>query len=118
MSTPAGASFHLVHRFLATSRSTLSRWLLVLALALTTPSLQDALTDLSGVECCDDDCDDGGTPCSQDCAHCPCAGFRSVTVPAPTVVVMRPGLATRIAEALGTQPANGALDPPFRPPAS
>lgn len=103
-------------------RSRLARWLVVFALALATPAVQDALTDLTmlvtGETCCADDCDETGAPCSQQCAHCPCGTLRNVTPQSACADV--PSVEARqlvIAEAR-LPPTSTTLDPPFRPPVS
>lgn len=103
-------------------RSRLARWTLVLALAFATPAVQDALTDvtmwLTGTACCADDCDETGSPCAQQCAHCPCGGLRNVTLQSAEVdgrVTVAQGL---IPSAGLVPPSNATLDPPFRPPVS
>lgn len=119
---PTGALFPEVAANAFRVRSRLARWLVVLALAVATPAVQDALTDLkmlvTGEACCADDCDETGAPCSQQCAHCPCGTLRNVTVQSGCADVP-PGRGRQlvIADAL-VPPSSTTLDPPFRPPVS
>jgi len=103
-------------------RSQLTRWVFILVLAFSAPAVQDALTDftawVTGQTCCADDCDDTGSPCTQQCAHCPCGSLRAATLQsagAEAVVVVGSE-----AVAVGTlvSPRSTPLDPPFRPPVS
>jgi hypothetical protein len=100
----------------------LARWFIVLVLAFATPAVQDALTDLSmwltDAACCADDCEESGAPCSQQCAHCPCGGVRSVALNSlgqevPAVATLELVSTTDV-----VPPSDATVDPPFRPPVS
>ena len=104
------------------AQSRLARWVVVLLLAISAPAVQDALTDLTmwvtGQTCCTDDCDETGSPCSQQCAHCACSGVRNATLAAVASEVPAFALSEAITESGLTPPSNTTLDPPFRPPVS
>lgn len=104
------------------ARSQLTRWVFVLVLAFATPAAQDVLTDLTmwatGQTCCADDCDETGSPCTQQCAHCPCGSMRAATLhgaEAQTPVAPR---RAPISTENDVPPVSATLDPPFRPPVS
>ena len=99
-----------------------ARMAAVLCLCLGTPAVLDIIVQtsgwLSGAECCADDCDESGNPCTQQCIHCVCGGH-NVTL----LSTERSRLATaRVPPAEEQQDRAGArsghLDPPFRPPVS
>lgn len=100
----------------------LARVAAVLWLCLGTPAVLDVVVQtagwLSGAECCADDCEETGEPCTQQCVHCVCGGH-NVTL--PSLELARPALA-RTASAADTRDRLGArsghLEPPFRPPVS
>lgn len=103
-------------------RSLLTRWVLVLMLAFVTPAVQDVLTDVTmwvtGQSCCPDDCDETGSRCPQQCAHCPCGSLRAITLhgatpQAPLIARSEPVFTDSL-----LAPTCTTLDPPFRPPVS
>lgn len=105
------------------SRWPLARTLAVLWLCLATPAVHDVIVEtaswLTGAECCADDCDESGSPCTQQCTHCVCGGH-NLTLSAPECI--RLAIARSARSVAGTQAHLGArsghLDPPFRPPVS
>lgn len=102
--------------------SPLMRWVFVIALAFSSPAVQDALTDLTmwatGEACCADDCDETGSPCTQQCVHCPCGNLRSVTLQSSTTELVAPIAHEVMVDERLSPPSDAMLDPPFRPPVS
>lgn len=94
----------------------------VLALCLCTPAVLDIIVEtanwVAGVECCADDCDESGVPCTQQCTHCVCGGH-NVTLPSFELgrVVAERWVRAPVA-LLHASARSGHLDPPFRPPVS
>lgn len=100
--------------------SQLARLVAVLWLCLATPSVLDIVVEtaswLSGAECCADDCDESGEPCTQQCVHCVCGGHNAAL---PFSDRTRLEVAQVMSTADTRPPAgarSGHLEPPFRPP--
>lgn len=100
----------------------LIRFVAVVALCLCTPAVLDIIVQTAswaaGVECCADDCEESGVPCTQECTHCVCGGH-NVTLPsfeACRVITQRWVRAPVVLLSEGAR--SGHLDPPFRPPVS
>jgi hypothetical protein len=113
--TPVVVSLHMRLRL-----SHLGRLVAVLWLCLATPSVLDIVVEtaswLSGAECCADDCDESGEPCTQQCVHCVCGGHNAAL---PFSERARLVVARVISAADSEPPASarsGHLEPPFRPP--
>ncbi len=104
------------------SRSAGLRWLAVLLLlCVATPSVQDLIADVTNWadgDCCSDECEESGAPCTQQCMHCVC-GPRLVAVAAQSLIVLAPPLdvSASTTSRLELQ-LSGHRDPPFRPPVS
>jgi hypothetical protein len=112
-----------VHPLPGHSRLLSLRWLAVALLCLSTPAVQDIIVDtsswLAGAECCADECEETGNPCTQQCLHCVC-GVRAIAAPLPSGPQARTAsltLSLLSPEVLDVERA-GHLDPPFRPPVS
>ncbi len=103
-------------------RSTALRWVAVLLLCVATPAVQDIIAGLttwaSDGDCCSDECEESGAPCTQQCMHCVC-GPRLVAVAAQSLVLFSQPLSvsTQSTRTLELQ-LSGHRDPPFRPPVS
>jgi hypothetical protein len=101
--------------------SQLARLAAVIALCLATPAVLDIIVQtsgwLSGEDCCADDCEESGEPCTQQCVHCVCGGH-NVTLPSTerTLIVARIPPASLNEDR--AEARSGHLDPPFRPPVS
>lgn len=100
----------------------LARAVAVVWLCLGTPAVLDIITDtaswMSGAQCCADDCDESGAPCTQLCVHCSGGGHHN-TLPSieRTRVAVR-GERGRAQSRTTVRPLSGHLEPPFRPPVS
>lgn len=99
------------------------RLAVVALLCVSTPSVQDLVVDVSSWlgdgDCCGDDCERTGEPCTQQCLHCVC-GVRAIAAPlatAPLVLAVSTPRTAATPEAM-TAELGGHLDPPFRPPVS
>lgn len=112
-------------RRLHSLKRTRLRWLLGLLLCLATPTAQEllfdvvaAVSDAAPDDCCTDDCDESGMPCSQQCANAAC-GARTAVAPGEVLVSPAPigQWLARLDEAAGTD-LSGHREPPFRPPAA
>jgi hypothetical protein len=99
------------------------RWLAVLLLCVATPAVQDIVSDLNNLiagadDCCADECEESGAPCTQQCLHCVC-GPRLVAAAAPDAPQLTQAWSTLPrAEGTTSLPSSAHLDPPFRPPVS
>lgn len=116
-----GSESYIRLRLKALSRSQLAKFLrlaAVLLACLSTPTLRDVIGAewLNDVECCADDCDESGMPCSQACAHC--VSGHHVTVPVIASERATFAIVTNIATSERSSARSGHLDPPFRPPVS
>ncbi len=102
-------------------KSTGLRWLAVLLLCVAAPSVQDIIADVANWtdgDCCSDECEESGAPCTQQCMHCVC-GPRVVAAAAQSFIVLSPQF--RVSAQTPNTPAlqlSGHRDPPFRPPVS
>ena len=102
-------------------KSTGLRWLTVLLLCVAAPSVQDIIADVANWadgDCCSDECEESGAPCTQQCMHCVC-GPRVVAATSQSFIVLSPplGVSARTTRPLELQ-LSGHRDPPFRPPVS
>jgi hypothetical protein len=98
----------------------LARLVAVLLLCLASPSVLDIIVQasgwLSGAPCCADDCDESGSPCTQQCAHC--VGHTATLPSAERVRVALVRWQTPLRRGDESGPRRGHLEPPFRPPMS
>ncbi|MDP2274851.1 MAG: hypothetical protein Q8K32_29185 [Archangium sp.] len=102
-------------------KSTGLRWLAVLLLCVAAPSVQDIIADVANWtdgDCCSDECEESGAPCTQQCMHCVC-GPRVVAATSQSFIMLLPEfqVSTGTTRTLELQ-LSGHRDPPFRPPVS
>ncbi len=103
-------------------KSVALRWLAALLLCVATPAVQEIIADVTtwatDGDCCSDDCEESGAPCTQQCMHCVC-GPRLVAVAAQSLLLI-PQPVTQSAKTTSALPlpSSGHGDPPFRPPVS
>lgn len=109
-------------RFRRSALLQLARTLAVVGMCLGTPAVLDIIVDtagwITGAQCCADDCDESGAPCTQLCVHCSGGGHHN-TVPSPErtrVAVV--GERSPAQWQATVRPLSGHLEPPFRPPVS
>lgn len=102
--------------------SQLTRLVAVLWLCLTTPSVLDITVEtvswLSGAECCADDCDESGEPCTQQCVHCVCGGHNAALPFSERTRLVVARVVSAADTHLRVSARSGHLEPPFRPPVS
>jgi len=117
-----GLHEYSVSRLRRSSLLRFARALAVIWLCLSTPAVLDIIVEtagwLSGADCCADDCEETGAPCTQQCIHCVCGGH-NLTLP---FVECTRGTVADVTTPVGlhaqASERAGHLEPPFRPPVS